>query len=538
MGVKLSTKVIRAVAFFLVGGGILALIQAVLTPDHDQNQHVHYSMTSFNSFDENSLDVLFFGQSQILLGISPLKLYEDTGICSYNLGSGAQQIGLSYHLIKRALKTQSPSVIVLTVGSMFFDDSAGNTWRYVMDNLPLDREKIEMAKDFDRYYDSDFWSAIFPVIKYHTRWEELSPSDFYHKYVDHYYTAGYFFVSEIAQSFLTADAITATAEEMMQRNDIPTLYARNGVVEEQAPSPMFDPKFTEQNKEYLRKIQALCEDAGAELLLIGLPTAIMPMQMPHTWVRQYYEKSKELAAEFGIDYIDLMYDMDTGIDFTADSYDYGAHLNIFGAEKATACLGRYLTEKYGLVGNRNAVWDDMLVKYRDLRDLATFKNEKDFSAYVDTLCEHKDDWAVMISVNDEYTSGLGEREYALFDKLGLTLIKEGIFADSYLAVLQRGEVEYEALSPRRLEYATTLNGDIPVGIVSAGYYANSVSSIMIDGKEYSVNQPGLDIVVWDQETGLVLDSCVVNTRNADAPVSHAWAYDYFADYEAAKYLDG
>lgn len=408
-----------------------------------------------------------------------------------------------------------------------------------MDNLPLDREKIEMAEDFDRFYDSDFWSAIFPILKYHTRWEELTADDFHHKYVDHYYSAGYFMVTGIAPSWLTADSINADAAAMEQKNEDGILYAQDGAVGETEPDdPMFEPKITESNLEYLRKIQALCQDAGAKLLLIGLPTAKTPMQMEFTWVRQYYEKAKELANEFGVDYIDLMYDVDTGIDFTRDTYDNGAHLNIFGAEKATVCLGRYLADNYELAANRNDAWDDMLDKYQSLRELAQFENEPDLSSYVQTLCAHKDQWAVMIAADDEYTSGLGEKEYALFDELGLQLIREGGFEDSYLAVLQNGKVEYEATSSRRLTYETTLSHDTPVTIVSAGYFGDSTASILVDGVEYARNQPGLNIVVWDQETGLVIDVASVNTRNADAPVDHNWAYNYFSGYEAAKYLDG
>ena len=49
-------------------------------------------------------------------------------------------------------------------------------------------------------------------------------------------------------------------------------------------------------------------------------------------------------------------------------------------------------------------------------------------------------------------------------------------------------------------------------IISSGYNTGAYSSIMIEGQEYSMNRSGLNIVVFDNDTQLVVDSVNFNTQ--------------------------
>lgn len=46
---------------------------------------------------------------------------------------------------------------------------------------------------------------------------------------------------------------------------------------------------------------------------------------------------------------------------------------------------------------------------------------------------------------------------------------------------------------------------------SAGWYSGGKASIVIDGTESARNEQGLNIVVFDHETGLVIDSVCFDT---------------------------
>ena len=70
------------------------------------------------------------------------------------------------------------------------------------------------------------------------------------------------------------------------------------------------------------------------------------------------------AAQYGIDYIDGNFDeVAIGIDWNKDSYDGGAHLNLYGSRKMTKYLGEYLTKKCVLTDHRGdpaySSWEDM-----------------------------------------------------------------------------------------------------------------------------------------------------------------------------------
>lgn len=51
-----------------------------------------------------------------------------------------------------------------------------------------------------------------------------------------------------------------------------------------------------------------------------------------------------------------------------------------------------------------------------------------------------------------------------------------------------------------------------IEIISSGYNTGSYSSIIIGGKEHSMNRTGLNIVVFDNDMHLVVDSVNFNTQ--------------------------
>ena len=75
-----------------------------------------------------------------------------------------------------------------------------------------------------------------------------------------------------------------------------------------------------------------------------------------------------------------------------------------------------------------------------------------------------------------------------------------------------GKVQYEALSNRSLNYGGVVGlQNKRYDICSSGWYANSQISVRVGGIEYAVNSRGLNIVVYDVERDLVLDSVCFDT---------------------------
>ena len=96
-------------------------------------------------------------------------------------------------------------------------------------------------------------------------------------------------------------------------------------------------------------------------------------------------------------------------------------------------------------------------------------------------------------------------------KLGLDVdLRDGGWWQSYIAIMNGKNVIHEEKSNDLLKYQCTIE-DLSINIESANANAGNYSSCMIDGTEYSVNQRGLNIVVYDKRLKCVVDSVCFDT---------------------------
>lgn len=528
----------RVIVFLLIGGMIFGKVQDVLTPNHRENQNVDYAVRGMDTLEPNTITALFAGASHVMLGVAPMQIYEDVQVCTYNLSTSGQPVDCSYFLVKRMLKNQKPAVVFLDTSSLFINENSVNSSRrIVLDNLPLDGQKAEMAVAFGSLGNNDgALSIILPLIKFHTRWSQLSKMDFSVPKVQPYYSAGHEIVSFVRPNSNSIATMSGIAETMGKKNQDEIIYNQNGTQgKKEIDTPYYTPQISEYNLEYLLKLKSLCEEAGSDLILVKIPTLSFPMINSNAWTQQKSEIVKELASEYDLPFIDLALDLDkTGVDFTKDTYDNGVHLNISGAEKVTSYFETFLLENYELEQNPNPMWDEMLKKYQKVRKIAHLNLETDFATYISNLADNMDKWDILMAASEEYVSGLkNEKDIVLLGQLGLSLISKADFADSYVAVIKNGAVEYEAYSGRKIDYDTSINNK-PVHIQSSGWYTTSNASIKVGGNEYAVNRVGLNIVVVDRETGLVVDSVCFNTRYEEkARTQHIGIYSLLRAYEAA-----
>lgn len=70
---------------------------------------------SYHNLPENCIDVLVLGSSHAQYSFAPSIFYEDTGLYSYVLGSACQPLEVSVEMLKEALKTQNPRLVILEV---------------------------------------------------------------------------------------------------------------------------------------------------------------------------------------------------------------------------------------------------------------------------------------------------------------------------------------------------------------------------------------------------------------------------------------
>ena len=528
-------NVFKPILFLGIGILLFIYIQDIFILDDFGGGTPEKAISGFYALEDNSADVLIFGASHPEFGISPMKLYEKTGIVSYDLSSGQQPLEVSYYMLKQALKTQSPKVVLLDPAILFHDGSNA-AWRFVLDKLPLNDVKLEMAADYGtRELGDGYWSALFPILKYHSRWTELTKIDFRPHWKGMYYTAGELLVSQIVQGPEMAFLDSNFNQILSQNPAFLNEFDGTETTSESFENELFKPVINDDKREYMLKIKQLCDENGAELVLVTIPTAQLPWASG-SWNIVKSAMMKQFAADEGITYIDLIYDYNLNIDYNTDSFDGGMHMNCRGAQKVTNFLGDYLLTKIQPTGN-NELYDEMLMKYNKAYDVAMLESETDFYSYIENLSQRLDKSTIFICANNEYTLKMTQEDYRfLSDKLGVQMAQTGAFTDSYVAVIDKGELLYEAVSNREIDHDMQI-GSMKVNLASSGWLAKPNSSVKINGKEYAQGGRGLNIVVYDSESGLVVDSVSFDTYQATKPASRTSIDTYLRAYEKAVCFD-
>lgn len=264
-------------------------------------------------------DVIFVGDCEVYENFSPVTLWNYYGINSYIRGSASQTIWQSYYILKDTFEREQPKVVVFNVLSMQYEQPVSEAYnRMNIDGMKLSKNKIDAAKA-SMTEEEDLITYLFPLLRFHSRWKELSEEDWTYLFRrDRISYNGYLMQTGI-------QAATVIPEE----------------------KPLSDYGFSEKCYDYLDKIRELCEKNNAELVLIKAPS-LYPC-----WYEQWDEQIADYAEEHEIGYYNLLEEIEQiGIDYETDTYDGGMHLNVSGAEKLSVYFGQILRETYGVENRR------------------------------------------------------------------------------------------------------------------------------------------------------------------------------------------
>ena len=136
------------------------------------------TVKGFYAEPENTVETIFVGASMSSAGIVPMELYRNYGISSYNLGTGAQPVMMSYFFMKDAyrLHPETMKTIVFDV-SMIRRLTTDAMYHKVLDFMPLSEVKLEAADALSADY-REYLANLIPLFAYHDRWKEIDRSDF------------------------------------------------------------------------------------------------------------------------------------------------------------------------------------------------------------------------------------------------------------------------------------------------------------------------------------------------------------------------
>ena len=519
------------IVFFL----IIKFISSVFTPNWNYPvsvENVGYSVSEFWKHDYD-VDVFFIGNSHMEFSSSPMLIYEDYGIVSYNIATLSQTPIISRYFVSEIFANgYKPKAIIYDVGNLFSDNNDEYRYRYIVDN-PYSKNKISLITDYIRKQDltldenTNKISWIFPLYKYHSRWQELNLDDFMRVYNKNYFTQGFYINPYTLSACSDMESIDYTAQLTLD-NQKKKKYFSDGIQIydidyckiELNNDNYYDIDIPEDNIMCLEDIHRLCDENNCKLILVKVPVMCSTGSYKSAWTHMRYETIKKIALDRQIPFIDLQFDEYIGIDWKHDTCDIGAHLNLLGAEKVSLFLGKMLANDYGIPSRRLRDYDKKDLLYRKAVSIARIELAYTLSDYVDSIKHSNNDFIVLISVKDDMRTCLSDDDIRALKQLNL---KSDFFNmeynDSFIAIIDNNNVIYEATSNREQEYENLFDFG-KISISSAGYLDGNLSSIIVNGTEYSMNQRGINIVVLDKETGLIVDSSNCDTWDEYHEVKH------------------
>ena len=326
------TKIVVFIIIFL----IICLVLSYFTKPNFYEVGI---VSGFYGEKKNSLDVVYIGGSACFVYWEPLKAYEDYGIISYDFASNSMQAELYSYMIKEILQNQNPKLIIIDARAFQYRDKdlppSDVAYRNLLTGMPLNINKIRFVEKYVRgtLKEKNALSYYFDFIKFHSAEDKYSVVDGIRFLLNKYKhdNKGFEFITKYEkQKFVDYE----TTDEMKGSKE--TINILDDLLE----------YLQTTNHDYLFVVSPYIE------------------QKNHKKNYNYISKKIEKAGYKFIDANDYRDEMQ--IDYSKDFYNYG-HVNIFGADKYTDFLAKYIVDNYSMKDRRKdkryKEWNKLLKKW-------------------------------------------------------------------------------------------------------------------------------------------------------------------------------
>ncbi len=291
---RIQKKNILSGALFLLGLLVLLVGASIVFRPQNNTQANGMEDERANGVlgePEDTIDVLFLGDSITYCSIIPMQIWRDHGITSYLCGTSLQELYYAEEFLSKTFATQSPKVVVLGMIPMYSEFSYTE----------------EVTNKIER---------ILPIFRYHDRWK--NPNSFrgseWKVNVDYTYQEvgkGYYYSLSQNPEYVYHDVYYTDAID-----DMPDIC-----------------------KKAVRKIKEICDEHDTQLIFLG------EMNGSGTWSPERHNAVQMLATELGVEFLDLNYLQDKiQIKWKTEAFDSSEHLNYYGAQKITKHVGQYLAD--------------------------------------------------------------------------------------------------------------------------------------------------------------------------------------------------
>ena len=293
---------------------------------------------------ENTLDAVYVSSS-VYGDWIPTLAWERYGITVHPFANSSQPFDAMEYMIKEARKTQPDAVYIISINEIPLATLRGGrepyavgTIHWTTDYVPFSSNKVELIErlcDLGGYSRADRAEYYFPLLRYHSNWEDLWESCF----------------------TMPLDGIKGDGVESLlyPAKDVSGSY-RNTTRRMELPDTL---------QESVESLLDYCDREGVKAMFVTSPQARVDEDIIAQW-----NTINDMIRSRGYPTLNMMECLkEVGIDYSRDFCDF-YHLNIHGTIKFTDFLASHLQETFGFTGEHDEEvcrsWDEAAAKYREM----------------------------------------------------------------------------------------------------------------------------------------------------------------------------
>ena len=310
--------------------------------------------------EENAIDVVNIGASEIYTGFSPEYIWHNYGITSYNLATAGAPMRLAKSEVKAAMETQNPKLMVISLNGAMYDDERSTHEGYTrmwLDNMPYSQLREEAIEE---------WIPEKDRINF--RWKILNYHDNVARLTECLQLSWKEFKAKKDQRFLTISGVQGNASTDKKRDIVDiSNYNKERKLDKEADKDLTD------LLEYLK---------GEDI------KNVIFVNMPRFYDKEMLGSKEKIntaikkVKSYGYD----VYDFDKlvgsiGLDQQHDFYN-AAHPNIYGQQKISKYFYENIVPKY--VKNHREYSDELVERWNENYDVYT-----QFYAWADKVIKEK-----------------------------------------------------------------------------------------------------------------------------------------------------
>lgn len=298
-------------------------------------------LNGFYLEDENSLDVVFIGSSEVYTSFASDYAYELYGFTSYPFATAGNIITQYKYQLQNVLKQQKPKLVVFEINAVLsgedvLDDEMAI--RNYTDNIPMDEVKLEIISKLPYNEQLEYW---FPILKYHSLWTELLKNAQWRFQVLENNARGY----SRLKGATTNTAFYSQKDAQMNGRQNDESFKKATVLNDMLINDTSKKPLGKTSNKEFRELLDYCKSENLNVVFLRAPHIIVDHNLKR------YQRSKTIAdvvSEYGYDYysFDEMFE-ELNLLPEKDFYNL-EHMNIYGQMKFTKYFGKLLVDRYGI----------------------------------------------------------------------------------------------------------------------------------------------------------------------------------------------